>query len=85
VGLKSAIIVGVCAYIIAPIATSYLVPRRELLRSGLFVILSITSAVLPTVLFSIFNAEFPVLIGELAVNIGREPAECRLLHSIITT
>jgi hypothetical protein len=64
VGLKSAIIVGVCAFIIAPIATSYLVPRRELLRNGLFVILSISSAVLPTVLISIFNAEFPVLAGE---------------------
>eukprot|EP00775_Hariotina_reticulata_P006158 gene6158-6395_t len=65
VGLKSAIIVGTCAYIITPLATSYLVPWRELLRSGLFVILSISSAVLPTVLISIFNAEFPVLAGGL--------------------
>jgi L-lactate permease len=64
IGLKSTIIVGVISLIVAPIAASFLVPWRELLRSSLFVALSVLSAVVPTAVSAIFSAEFPVLIGE---------------------
>jgi L-lactate permease len=39
------------------------VPFRELLRSSLFVVLSIVSAVGPALLISLFSYEFPTLIG----------------------
>ena len=41
------------------------VPVKELLRSSLFVLLSITSAVGPSILISLFSYEFPSLIGGL--------------------
>jgi hypothetical protein len=62
----------VISLIVAPIAASFLVPWRELLRSSLFVVLSVLSAVVPTAVSAIFSAEFPVLIGEL---IARQQAE----------
>jgi hypothetical protein len=40
------------------------VPVRELFRSFFFVVLSITSAVAPSILISLFSYEFPSLIGE---------------------
>jgi hypothetical protein len=43
------------------------VPFRELLRSGLFVVLSTASAVGPALLISLFSYEFPTLIGESSV------------------
>jgi len=64
IGLKVAIIVGVCAYVIAPMAALFLVPWKVLLRSWLFVALSITTAVAPSVGIAVFSVEFPSLIGE---------------------
>lgn len=42
------------------------VPWKELIRSGLFVVLSISTAVAPALLISLFSYEFPSLIGECA-------------------
>lgn len=64
IGLKSTIIVGAISLVVAPIAASFLVSWRELLRSSLFVVLSVLSAAVPTAVAAIFSAEFPVLIGE---------------------
>ncbi|WIA11159.1 hypothetical protein OEZ85_011296 [Tetradesmus obliquus] len=66
VGLKASILVGGCAFVIAPLAASFLVPFRELLRSALFVVLATASAVAPALLISLFSYEFPSLIGGLA-------------------
>jgi hypothetical protein len=52
------------AYVIAPLAASMLVPFKVLARSGLFMMLAITSAVAPSIGISFFSYEFPTLIGE---------------------
>uniref|UniRef100_A0A383VQV1 Lactate permease n=1 Tax=Tetradesmus obliquus TaxID=3088 RepID=A0A383VQV1_TETOB len=70
IGLKSTIIVGAISLVVAPIAASFLVPWRELLRSSLFVVLSVLSAAVPTAVAAIFSAEFPVLIGGVTSLIG---------------
>lgn len=63
VGRKAAIVVGLSAYVIAPLAASMLVPFKVQLRSALFVFLSITSAVAPSIGIAFFSYEFPTLIG----------------------
>jgi hypothetical protein len=50
--------------VIAPAAASFLVPWRDLLCNASFVLLSIGSAVVPTVLFALFSPEFPLVAGE---------------------
>ncbi|KAF8068175.1 hypothetical protein HT031_001861 [Scenedesmus sp. PABB004] len=65
-GLKASILVGACALVIVPLAASFLVPLRELARNGVFVLLSIASAVAPALAISLFSYEFPSLIGGLA-------------------
>ena len=72
VGLKAAIIVGVVAFFIAPIAASFLVPWKQLLRSALFIVLSICTAVGPSIGVAAFSYEFPTLIGERGLGGGGE-------------
>jgi hypothetical protein len=65
VGFKAAVVVGVCAYFIVPIAASLVVPWRDVLRGAPFVLLSITGAVAPSVAVALFSYEFPTLLGGL--------------------
>lgn len=64
IGLKSAAVVGACSFVIAPAAASFLVPWKDLLCNAGFVLLSVSSAVVPTVLFALFSPEFPLVAGE---------------------
>jgi L-lactate permease len=64
VGFKSAAMIGACSFVIAPAAASFLVPWRELASHAGFVLLSIASAVVPTVLLAVVSAELPVVVGE---------------------
>lgn len=62
---KSAVIIGLPAFLIAPLAASFLCPWRELRRAWLFVLLSVASAVGPTVAVAMFNHDVPVVVGGL--------------------
>lgn len=64
IGLKSAAVVGAASFVVAPAAASFLVPWRDLLCNAGFVLLSVGSAVVPTVLFALFSPEFPLVAGE---------------------
>lgn len=63
IGVKSALVVGACSFVVAPAAASFLVPWRELACNAVFVLLSVASAVVPTVLFALFSPELPVVAG----------------------
>ena len=63
VGRKTAIITGVCAYVIVPYAASFLVSFNELKISFIFVLLSITATVAPYIGLSFVSVEFPTLLG----------------------
>eukprot|EP00775_Hariotina_reticulata_P004958 gene4958-5199_t len=65
VGLKASILVGVCAFVIAPWAALFLVPFKELFRSIIFALLATATAVIPAIGISFFSYEFPSLIGGL--------------------
>jgi hypothetical protein len=64
IGLKSAAVVGACSFVLAPAAAAALVPWRDLACNAGFVLLSVGSAVLPTVLFALFSPEFPLVAGK---------------------
>jgi len=63
IGLKSAAVVGACSFVVAPAAASFLVPWRDLACNAGFVLLSVASAVVPTVLFALISPEFPLVAG----------------------
>lgn len=65
VGLYAAGIIGVCAFAIVPVASGILVPMREIMRSALFVALSIASVAVPLVATAAGSYEFPSLAGGL--------------------
>jgi L-lactate permease len=79
IGLKSAAVVGACSFVLAPAAAAFLVPWRDLACNAGFVLLSVGSAVLPTVLFALFSPEFPLVAGEVVRYLGVVPQEvfCR--------
>lgn len=79
IGLKSAAVVGACSFVIAPAAASFLVPWRDLVCDAAFVVLSIASAVVPTVLFAIFSPEFPLVAGGCGAHVV-ERWVCDVLH-----
>ncbi len=56
-------IVGVTAYVIPILAAMLLVRPRDIMRNIMFVLLSITTAVAPSVGIAFFSYEFPTLIG----------------------
>lgn len=71
IGLKSAAVVGACSFVLAPAAAAFLVPWRDLLCNAGFVLLSVGSAVLPTVLFALFSPEFPLVAGKVQRHCSR--------------
>ncbi|KAI8463143.1 MAG: L-lactate permease-domain-containing protein [Monoraphidium minutum] len=64
-GFKASILIAASAFVIGPIAASFMVPARDVARSGLFVLLATASAVAPAVAISLFSYEFPTLAGGL--------------------
>ncbi|KAI8472377.1 MAG: L-lactate permease-domain-containing protein [Monoraphidium minutum] len=63
VGGKAAILVGVPAFLIAPLAASFLAPWADIRRAWLFIFLSVASAVAPTIAVAVFNHDVPIVIG----------------------
>lgn len=63
VGIKAAIIVGACAYVIVPLVLMYLVPAKTIMKNILFIFLSISTATVPSVAISFFSYEFPSLLA----------------------
>lgn len=66
VGVKSAAVIGACSFVVAPAAASFLVSWKDLGCNAVFVLLSIASAVLPTVLLAFVSTEFPLVAGALS-------------------
>lgn len=63
VGAKSSVLLGACAFVVAPVAASFLVPWKDLACNAGFILVSVASAVVPTVLMAMVSAELPVIIG----------------------
>lgn len=70
IGLKSAAVVGACSFVLAPAAASALVPWRDLLCNAGFILLSVGSAVVPTVLLAMVSPEFPLVAGGRVLGAG---------------
>lgn len=64
IAAKSAVIIGLPTFFVAPLAASFLCPWRDLRRAWLFVLLSVASAIGPTVAVAQFNHDVPIVVGE---------------------
>ncbi|WIA22021.1 hypothetical protein OEZ85_004372 [Tetradesmus obliquus] len=63
IGAKATVMVGVGAFVCAPMAASFLVPWREIFRNWLFICLSLLSAIVPTFVVATYSQDFPVVVG----------------------
>uniref|UniRef100_A0A383V6N0 L-lactate permease n=1 Tax=Tetradesmus obliquus TaxID=3088 RepID=A0A383V6N0_TETOB len=63
IGAKATVMVGVGAFVCAPMAASSLVPWREIFRNWLFICLSLLSAIVPTFVVAMYSQDFPVVVG----------------------
>ncbi len=63
IGFKSALLNSIAAFIIPAIALMFIVERRSVLKNWLFILLSVLFTVLPYLLISRYNYEFPALVG----------------------
>ncbi len=63
IGFKSALLNSIAALIIPAIALAFIVKPKSVLNNWLFILLSVISTVVPYIIISRFNYEFPSLIG----------------------
>lgn len=63
IGLYSAIGLAVSALLLVPPILTFLVPRGEVRRNLVFVVLSTASCCVPSVAISLFSYDFPTLVG----------------------
>ncbi len=63
VGFRTALLHGIAAIVVPPVALSFLVGWRAVFRNLVFVLLSVGSCVVPYVLLARINYEFPALVG----------------------
>jgi len=63
VGLRCALGMGVAAVLLVPVIVGMLVPRSEVKRNILFILLSTASCSVPSIAISTFSYEFPSLLG----------------------
>ncbi|WIA42460.1 hypothetical protein OEZ86_008455 [Tetradesmus obliquus] len=67
IGAKATVMVGVGAFVCAPMAASFLVPWREIFRNWLFICLSLLSAIVPTFVVAMYSQDFPVVVGGVTI------------------
>lgn len=63
IGRKTAIITGATAYILVPWAASFVISLDEILKSILFIFISITSIIVPYIVLAFFSIEFPTFVA----------------------
>ncbi|TVZ40105.1 lactate permease [Alteromonadaceae bacterium 2753L.S.0a.02] len=63
IGFKSALINAVSAYVVVFVALAFIVKVSDLRKNAVFIVLSITTCVLPYVAIALVSYEFPALIG----------------------
>jgi lactate permease len=63
VSFKTAVLHAIAAFVIPPVALSFLVSWKQILRSLVFIVLSVMSCSVPLVLLARINYEFPALVA----------------------
>ncbi len=63
VGMKAAVIHSLAAVLIVPVAMSFVVPWRTVLRNLVFIVLSVLSAVGPMLILARWDYDFPTVLG----------------------
>jgi lactate permease len=81
IGAKAAVMVGVGAFVCAPMAASFLVPWRDIFRSWLFICLSLLSAIVQTFVVAMYSQDFPVVVGERQSNVVVKLCLVKLYYS----
>jgi L-lactate permease len=67
-GFAASVLIGINAYVIPVVASSFLLSFQDILRNSLFILLSISSCVVPAVCISLFSYEFPSIVGALPLH-----------------
>lgn len=63
IGFKSAILNSTAALFIVPIALTFVIKAKAILKNWLFILLSVVATLIPYLILSMFSYEFPSLVG----------------------